>query len=149
MAEHFCNRAASVLFVQLGDFSAHAALPAFAEGFGHLLERLDKTFDIVTREAEIGISAPYLPAQGKYSSGRTAESLLRTFSVDWDGSVGSTNVGFQIDKGGLPSIFLIRGTPKMRKDQKLYDAFYGDRIRGEVLNAQREIFMKALGEAMK
>lgn len=112
-------------------------------------EALHKTFDIVTREAEIGISAPYLPAQGKYSTGRTAESLLRTFSVDWDGTVGSTNVGFQIDKGGLPSIFLIRGTPKMKKDQRLYDAFFGDKVRGEFLNAQREVFMKALEEAMK
>lgn len=112
-------------------------------------EALRRTFDIVTREEEIGIQAPNLPAQGKFSTGRTEKSLLRTFSVKWQGTVGGTDVGFQIDKGGFPSIFLIRGTPKMQKDQKLYDAFYGDRIRGEFLNAQREVFTKALEEAMK
>ena len=34
-------------------------------------------------------------------------------------------VGFNISKGGLASIFLMYGTPRMQPDKKLYNSIYG------------------------
>ena len=109
-------------------------------------EALQKSFDIVTQKAEDAIARPNLPAGGKYSTGRTAESLVRTLEVTWTGTEASAPVGFNIKKGGLPSIFMMYGTPRYMKVQAVYDAFYGSATEGEVLNAQKEVFYKALEE---
>ena len=123
--------------------AAEADTKAIAE------EALQKSFDIVTAKAEISVQKQNLPAGGKYSSGRTAASLIRKLDVTWSGTEASAPVGFDASHGGLPSIFMIRGSPRYMKNQLMYDAFYGEQTRGEVLNAQKEIFYKALGEAME
>jgi len=38
------------------------------------------------------------------------------------------------------------GTPRMIKDQALYDAFWSEQTEGEIMNVQKEIFYKALEE---
>lgn len=109
-------------------------------------EALKKTYEIVTQKAEDAIAKSNLPAGGKFSSGATAASIKRDPQITWNGSEGSVAVGFDIKKGGLPSIFMMYGTPRYMKVQAVYDAFYGTQTEGEVLNAQKEIFYKALGE---
>ena len=109
-------------------------------------EALTKTHEIITKKAEAAIQKPNLPAQGKYSTGRTAESIKRDAQITWSGTEGSVSIGFNIKKGGLASIFLMYGTPRMIKDQALYDAFWSEQTEGEIMNAQKEIFYKALGE---
>lgn len=109
-------------------------------------DALQKSFDIVTRKAEAAIAKPNLPAGGKFSTGRTEESLTRTLDVTWTGTEASAPVGFNIKKGGLPSIFMMYGTPRYIKVQAVYDAFYSSATEGEVLNAQREVFYKAMEE---
>lgn len=109
-------------------------------------DALQKSFDIVTRKAEAAIAKPNLPAGGKFSTGRTEESLTRTLDVTWTGTEASAPVGFNIKKGGLPSIFMMYGTPRYMKVQAVYDAFYSSATEGEVLNAQREVFFKAMEE---
>lgn len=109
-------------------------------------DALQKSFDIVTKKAEAAIAKPNLPAGGKFSTGRTEESLTRTLEVTWTGTEASAPVGFNIKKGGLPSIFMMYGTPRYMKVQAVYDAFYGSATEGEVLNAQREVFFKAMEE---
>lgn len=109
-------------------------------------DALQKSFDIVTKKAEAAISKPNLPAGGKFSTGRTEESLTRTLEVTWTGTEASAPVGFNIKKGGLPSIFMMYGTPRYMKVQAVYDAFYSSATEGEVLNAQREVFFKAMEE---
>lgn len=117
-----------------------------ADTRGVVDEALEKTHEIVTQKAESAIANSNLPAGGRYSKGRTAASLQRTPKISWSGTEASVKVGFNIKKGGLASIFLMYGTPRMPKVQSLYDAFYGTQTEGEVLNAQKEIFYKALGE---
>lgn len=107
---------------------------------------LTETHKIVTDKATVAVQKPNLPAQGKYSTGRTANSLQKTPNISWSGTVGSVDVGFDISHGGLPSIFMIKGTPRYMKNQMLYDAFYGDQTLGEIRNRQKEIFYKALEE---
>lgn len=109
-------------------------------------EALQKSFDIVTKKAEEAVAKPNLPAGGKYSTGQTEESLTRTLEVTWTSTVATAPVGFNIKKGGLPSIFMMYGTPRYMKVQAIYDAFYGSATEGEVLNAQREVFYKAMEE---
>jgi hypothetical protein len=109
-------------------------------------DALQKSFDIVTKKAEAAIAKPNLPAGGKFSTGRTEESLTRTLEVTWTGTEASAPVGFNIKKGGLPSIFMMYGTPRYMKVQAVYDAFYSSATEGEVLNAQREVFFKAMEE---
>lgn len=112
-------------------------------------EALTKTHEIITKKAEQSVAKPNLPAGGRYSTGRTANSIEREPQITWTGTEGSVSVGFNIKKGGLPSIFMMYGTPRYMKVQAVYDAFYSTQTEGEVLNAQKEIFYKALGELEK
>ena len=62
-------------------------------------------------------------------SGETMKSL-KDAPVEWSGTVAKIPVGFDIKNGGLPSIFLmygtkVYGTPRIKKDMKLYKAIYG------------------------
>lgn len=107
---------------------------------------LQKSFDIVTMKVEASVAKPNLPAGGKYSTGQTAGSIVRTLNVSWTGTEASAPVGFNIKKGGLPSIFMMYGTPRYMKVQAVYDAFYSSETEGEVLNAQKEVFYKAMEE---
>lgn len=107
-------------------------------------EALIKSHAIVTEKVEKAIATSNLPAGGKYSTGRMANSLRKTANVKWKGTEAEVPVGFDIKKGGLPSIFMMYGTPRYMKVQALYDAFFGEQTEGEVANAQKEIFYKAL-----
>lgn len=109
-------------------------------------EALTKTHEIITKKAESAITKGNLPAGGKYSTGDTAKSLVRDPKITWKGTEGSVSIGFNIKKGGLASIFLMYGTPRMVKVQALYDAFWSEQTEGEIMNTQKEIFMKALEE---
>ena len=134
------------------------------EGFDEILKRLTKldadvekvaeealkeTHKIVTDKAAVAVQKQNLPAKGRYSTGRTAASLQTTPKITWKGTEGSVEVGFDIKHGGLPSIFMMYGTPRYMKNQMLYDAFYGDQTEGQIRNAQKDIFYKALEEFEK
>jgi hypothetical protein len=109
-------------------------------------EALTKTHEIITKKAEAAIAKANLPAGGKYSTGDTEKSIVRDPKITWKGTEGSVSIGFNIKKGGLASIFLMYGTPRMVKVQELYDAFWSEQTEGEIMNTQKEIFMKALEE---
>ena len=107
-------------------------------------EALTKTFDIITEKAKKAATTANYPAKGKYSFGDTAESLVTNPTIKWNENLGSVEVGFNIKKGGLASIFMMYGTPRYMKVQPLYDAFFSEATKGEILAAQKEIFYKAL-----
>ena len=54
------------------------------------------------------------------------------------------SVGFDIKQGGLPSIFLMYGTPRMKKDTKLYADVYGKKAQERIKKAQEETFQKGI-----
>lgn len=129
------------------------------EGFDEAIKRLEKlegdvrivtekalkeTHRIVTKSVEESAQKQNLPAHGKYSTGDTLDSLKRDADIEWSGTEAKVPVGFSISKGGLPSIFMIYGTPRYMKNQKMYDAIWGNKIHDEVLKAQEEIFYEEI-----
>lgn len=70
----------------------------------------------------------------------TVKSLDDQENVEWIGSAASIDIGFHVHKGGLPSIFLMYGTPRMDKDSKLYGAIYGKKVRDEIKKMQEDLF---------
>ena len=107
----------------------------------HAVNRaLTETHRIVTEKAD-------KVAKKHHVSGDTEESLRRNAVIEWQGDVASVKVGFDIAHGGLASIFLMYGTPRMKKDQQLYNAFFGKSTQQEIVRAQEEILYNAIREA--
>lgn len=109
-------------------------------------DALRKTHEIVTKKAAAAATKSNLPAGGKYSTGSTASSLQTTPKISWKGTEASVPVGYNIKTGGLPSIFMMYGTPRYMKNQAMYDAFYSEQTEDEVANAQKEIFENYMRE---
>ena len=77
-------------------------------------------------------------------TGRTENSLDEIPRVTVEGNKISMPVGFHISQGGLPSIFLMYGTPKMPPDTALYNAVFGDETKREIAKIQREYVKRAM-----
>jgi len=91
------------------------------------------THEIITPSARAAM-------QPHRRTGKTAKSLRATPSVNWNGTVASIELGFNLPKG-LASIFLMYGTPRhaivqpkrkrildhpgVEADRALVDAFFG------------------------
>jgi len=118
------------------------------EGFNEVIERLNKldgnvkvttekalkeTHKIITKKAEEAIRTHYI-------TGDTEKSLQKKENIDWYGFTGNVEVGFSISEGGLAHIFLMYGTPRMKKDQKLWKVFWSKETKAEIMEAQEEIF---------
>lgn len=101
---------------------------------------LTETHRIVTKKADTAIQQHRL-------TGQTERSLRRNAVIEWQGNVAEVKVGFDIAHGGLASIFLMYGTPRKKKDQMLYNAFFGKSTQQEYIRAQEEILYDAIREA--
>lgn len=137
------------------------------------LEQLGGDLKEVAEEALLFIPGQVNPklkaAMAKHRrTGRTEQSLVEGQSVTWSGSVGSLPVGFDIKNGGLPSIFLMYGTPRhaprnqygaakksgaehpgMRADDQLKNAIYGTQEQAEIAKRQQKIFEEAIMKLLK
>lgn len=100
---------------------------------GTVEKALEKSNRIVREKAGAAMN----PHNETYA---TIKSLRSDVKVEWAGTQATMPVGFDISKGGLAHIFLMYGTPRMKKDQKLYNAFYGTGTKNEVHKIQEEIF---------
>jgi len=100
---------------------------------------LIKTHSIITDKAQAAI-------RPHWRTGATERSLVREPKTHIFANYGMVYVGFDIDNGGLPSIFLMfeYGTPRRKKDQKLWDAFWSERTKEEITKAQEEIFWEEI-----
>ena len=83
-----------------------------------------------------------------HRTGKTEKSLVEPKKVEWSGTVASVNVGFDLAHGGLPSIFLMYGTPKQAKDQRVYNAVYGSNTKKKIKQVQEEAFKEAIANIM-
>ncbi len=81
-------------------------------------------------------------------TGRTENSIDDNAKVKWEGTQGAIKIGFNLADGGLASIFLMYGTPRIGKDQKLYNDIYGAKTRKEIAKKQEEIFSRAIKKRM-
>lgn len=117
-------------------------------------EALKKSFEVVTPGIQSAISR-------HRETGETEGSLVKTAKVEWQGTTANVKVGFDISNGGLPSIFLMYGTPKhmganqygktsavsgVAVDSNLYNSIYGSATRNKVRKAQQQVFDEALHE---
>lgn len=87
-------------------------------------------------------------------TGTTKRAILKNGDVTWMGDIASIDVGFDIDNGGLPSIFLMYGTklhgqPHITPDRELYNAVYGAKTRREVRSVQEDVLYKVIERSMR
>lgn len=79
-----------------------------------------------------------------HRTGRTESAISEQTNVSWVGSIASIEIGFDLRHGGMPSIYLMYGTPRMKKDQKLYNDIYGRQTINAVRELQANVFYSAL-----
>lgn len=91
-------------------------------------------------------AAPYATKGRKgYAKGDMYDAIKQDPPVTWSGSVAEVSVGFSLkEKGGWHSIFIMYGTPRIAKDQKIYNAIKGTKTKQEVEKIQQEIMGKYL-----
>ena len=90
---------------------------------------LIETHKVVTPKLEAEIQKHEL-------TGKTEASLVKEPRINVEGTMVSVDIGFDLDNGGLPSIWLMHGTPRQAPDKKLYQALYGRKTAGEVAHVQ-------------
>lgn len=106
-------------------------------------DALKASKDHVNRKVNKVMVKSNLPAKGKYSrSPHTTDSLDRNFNVNWSGYTGEIKVGFDLEKSGLVSIFLMYGTPQHEPVPGLQDAFYSKKTKSEIRKIQKEAIDK-------
>ena len=110
-------------------------------------DALQEAGQFVTEQARAAI-------QPHERTGRTEESLIENPPVEWTGTQAAVNVGFDINNGGLPSIFLmygtkVHGTPRVKKDVSLYNAFYGSETQKKIEQIERDALNAAVEKAMQ
>lgn len=92
------------------------------------------------------------PAHGKYSTGKTAQSIDTDMSVTWEGTTASIKIGYDMQISGMTSIFLMYGTPRhkppMKAVRKMYNAIYSSKMKKEVGEIQREVFAAEIQRRM-
>ena len=71
-----------------------------------------------------------------HRTGDVEASLVRTPKLNVVGTMVSIDIGFDLDNGGLPSIWLMHGTPRQAPDKNLYQALYGHKTASEVAHVQ-------------
>lgn len=124
------------------------------EGFPELLQRFNKLgLDykkpledaVISQTKEISKNL-HRDMKKHYRTGKTESSIVDE-KPQWEGSMLTTQFGFNIKEGGLPSIFLMYGTPRMKKDTKLYNDVYGkavkDGLRDAIENGLYDAIRKA------
>ena len=134
------------------------------DGFLEMAERLDELAgkDGVKRAVEGALIATdkYVTAEvdkavskSKFNFERgnqtTKESIDRNLKIEWEGNMASAKAGFNISDGGLPSIFLMYGTPTIKPDTNLKNAAKGTgKHKKKIQEIQQEVFTKVINRVM-
>ena len=127
------------------------------EGFDETIQRLKElegdlkttTEDALKASQAIIAENAKVAIEKHVRSGKTKTSVITDGAVEWEGFTASIPVGFDIKNGGLPSVFLMYGTPRMAKDPDVYNAVYGKKTRERVQQTQRFIFADEISKMMR
>lgn len=94
-----------------------------------------------TRQA----AAKYAKGGTRYSTGKMKAAVKPDSGPEWAGSTASVGVGFDIRKpggGGMHSIWMMYGTPRIRPDTKLYGAVRGQKTKLRILRIMSDTLQK-------
>ena len=128
------------------DFSC---LGEYAEILDKIGGNLEKTAEKALQESHKLVTEQLHQDMKRHrQTGVTEKSIKDDSTVTWEGTTAVIDVGFKISEGGLPSIFLMYGTPRMAKDQKIYNDVYGGRTKKKIQEIQRKIFDEAIEKKM-
>jgi hypothetical protein len=75
----------------------------------------DDTYEVVANKSN-------LPAKGKYSTGETLQTIIRTPKTKWIGYMCEVDAGFKNDVGGA-GLILITGTPRQAPARGISDIY--------------------------
>lgn len=124
------------------------------EGFDEIIEKLTnlggdvrKTAEKALKECHKQVTKDALQAITPHKdTGVTEKSLYTDGKVEWTGTQASIPVGFSISKGGIASIMLMYGTPRMPKDKNLYNALSpkSKELESKVKQIQEDIFYEEI-----
>lgn len=124
------------------------------EGFDELIEKLTnlggdvrKTTEKALKECHKQVTKDALQAITPHKdTGVTEKSLYTDGKVEWTGTQASIPVGFSISQGGIASIMLMYGTPRMPKDKNLYNALSpkSKELESKVKQIQEDIFYEEI-----
>lgn len=111
---------------------------------GAVNEMLEETQKYIQSEVT-SAAAPYAAKGLKgYAQGNMYKTIVKDGAVRWETpTVAEVNAGFNLsEKGGYHSIFIMYGTPRIAKNQKVWNAIKGARVRKEIERIQKEILDK-------
>lgn len=129
----------SITFDGFNDL-AHAVDKSGADLKSAVNEALDKTQKLI-QDNLIHAAAPYEEGGLKgYATGAMYKTIIKNSGVEWQGTVASVDAGFRISqKGGFHSIFVMYGTPRMAKDQRVYNAIKGTKTKKDIAALQQQV----------
>lgn len=96
-------------------------------------ETLEETGRKVGADTVAALAKPNLPAQGKYSTGRTKETSILNPKTEWSGTLATIGIGFDFSKEGAGGFLIsgyyrsggVNGTAKMAPDLELQKIYSG------------------------
>lgn len=102
-------------------------------------DALQQAAETITEDTIEAMSDSNLPAGGKYSTGRTKQSILQNPKVTWSGTIGEVGVGFDFDKPGAGG-YLITGTPRMKPNRELNRIYKSKKYMTNIKKDMKDIF---------
>lgn len=108
-------------------------------------DALEQAADDPTADTIEGVKKKNLPAKGEYSTGETAETVIKHPTVTWAANIGTIGIGFDKEKYGAGTL-LITGTPRMQPARKLADIYTSKKTVKEFHNAVSEALQNAINE---
>lgn len=110
-------------------------------------DALEQAADDPTADTISAMKDRYMPAGGKYSTGKTKETVIKNPKTKWRVDVGSIGIGFDKTENGAGSL-LITGTPKMQPNPKLAQIYTRKKTQREFFNTVVECLENAIDDEL-
>lgn len=117
---------------------------------GDLQPAADEALTKVQRYVQANVrqaAARYSPGGTRYSTGAMKAAIKPDDGPQWAGSVATVGVGFEIHKaggGGMHSVWMMYGTPRISPDTKLHNAVRGLKTKVEIRKIMDETLRKRI-----
>lgn len=108
-------------------------------------DALEQAADDPTADTIEGVKSNNLPAKGKYSTGETAETVIKNPKVTWAANIGTIGIGFDKTKHGAGTL-LITGTPRMKPARKIEQIYARKKTIKDFHNAVSDALQNAIEE---